>query len=72
MRFRLIILIILLLPFYTSAQLVINEGSNRNYAAIADEDAEHPDWIELYNAGTDTIQLLNYSLIVSLYLYDVI
>ena len=62
MPFRLIILISLLLPFYTSAQLVINEGSNRNYAAIADEDAEHPDWIELYNAGTDTIQLLNYSL----------
>jgi hypothetical protein len=44
------------------AQVVINEGSNRNYLTIADEDSEYPDWIELYNAGTDTVSLLNYSL----------
>ncbi len=44
------------------AQLVINEGSNRNYLAAPDEDGEYPDWIELFNAGTDTINLMNYSL----------
>ena len=44
------------------AQVVINEGSNRNYSAIADENGEYPDWIELYNTGYDTVYLLNYSL----------
>jgi hypothetical protein len=33
------------------AQLVINEGSNRNYQLLSDEDGDYPDWIELYNAG---------------------
>ena len=44
------------------AQLVINEGSNRNFSTIADEDNEYKDWIELYNSGNDTVNLLNYSL----------
>ena len=43
-------------------QVVINEGSNRNYTTIADENGDFPDWIELYNAGTDTVNLNNYSL----------
>lgn len=47
---------------HASAQIVINEGSNRNYAAIADEDGDHPDWIELYNAGTDTVDLADYTI----------
>jgi hypothetical protein len=46
----------------SSAQVVINEGSNRNYSAIADENGEHPDWIELYNSGVMPVNLLNYSL----------
>ena len=46
----------------SSAQLIINEGSNRNYSTLADENSDYPDWIELYNAGTDTIHLLYYSL----------
>jgi len=44
------------------AQVVINEGSNRNYSGISDENGEFPDWIELYNAGIDTVYLWNYSL----------
>lgn len=44
------------------AQVVINEGSNRNYSVIADENGEYPDWIELYNAGNVTVHLFNYSL----------
>jgi len=45
-----------------SSQIVINEGSNRNYTTIADEDNEYPDWIELYNSGDTEQSLLNYSL----------
>jgi CotH kinase protein/Secretion system C-terminal sorting domain/Chitobiase/beta-hexosaminidase C-terminal domain/Divergent InlB B-repeat domain len=45
-----------------NSQVYINEGSNRNYTAIADENGDYPDWIELYNAGSDTVNLLNYSL----------
>jgi hypothetical protein len=44
------------------AQIVINEGTNRNYSLVGDEDGEYPDWIELHNAGPDTVFLLDYSL----------
>nr|MBK9652479.1 CotH kinase family protein [Bacteroidota bacterium] len=44
------------------SQVFINEGSNRNYAAIVDENGDYPDWIEIYNAGIDTIHLLDYAL----------
>lgn len=44
------------------SQVIINEGSNMNYAAISDEDGEFPDWIEILNTSTDTVNLLNYSL----------
>lgn len=47
---------------FLSAQVVINEGSNMNYSTIADEDGEFPDWIEILNISSDTINLLNYSL----------
>ncbi len=46
--------------FYS--QVFLNEGSNRNYTTIADEDDDHPDWVEIYNGGTDTAFLLNYSI----------
>lgn len=44
------------------AQIVINEGSNRNYSIVEDENGDFPDWIELYNAGPDTVSLLDYAL----------
>ncbi len=43
------------------AQLVINEGSNKNYSSIVDEEGD-TDWIELYNASGSTIDLFNYRL----------
>lgn len=57
-------LLIVLFSATTSlhAQLVINEGSNRNYSTLADENGEYPDWIELYNTGVDTVNLFNYAL----------
>lgn len=50
------------ISLFANAQVVINEGSNRNYMAIPDEDGDYEDWIELYNSGTDTVFLYNYSL----------
>jgi hypothetical protein len=44
------------------SQVIINEGSNRNYSVISDENGDYPDWIELYNAGSQTVSLYNYSL----------
>ncbi len=58
-----LVLLTALLPWSTTyAQVVINEGSNRNYTTIHDEDGQYPDWIELYNSGSDTVQLYGYSL----------
>jgi hypothetical protein len=45
-----------------NAQIVINEGSNKNYQTLADEDGDYPDWIELFNAGTETVNLFGYTL----------
>lgn len=57
----LILLAIFVCPIL-QGQIVINEGSNKNYSSIADEDDDHPDWIELYNGGSDPVDLFNYSL----------
>jgi CotH kinase protein/Chitobiase/beta-hexosaminidase C-terminal domain/Secretion system C-terminal sorting domain len=44
------------------AQVVINEGSNKNYTTIKDEEEESEDWIELFNSGSGVVDLFNYSL----------
>ena len=44
------------------SQIIINEGSNKNYSTLSDEDGEFNDWIELYNSGAVAIDLFNYSL----------
>jgi hypothetical protein len=46
-----------------SAQgLVINEIMSSNAETIADDDSDYSDWIELYNAGTETIELQDWGL----------
>jgi hypothetical protein len=55
-------LLLLVILTMAKAQVVINEGSNRNYTSVADENGDYPDWIELYNAGGTTVNLLNYAL----------
>jgi len=45
-----------------SAQIKINEGCNKNYQSLFDEDGDSPDWIELYNAGSANILLSDYFL----------
>lgn len=45
-----------------NAQIVINEGCNKNYQSLTDEEGDSPDWIEIYNAGSSAVNLNNYSL----------
>ena len=57
------LLLICFLGGYSSyAQIVINEGSNRNLNTLADEDNSYEDWLELYNPGTSAVNLAGYSL----------
>jgi hypothetical protein len=65
MRIKILPLFTLLMLFTglsSSGQVVINEGSNRNYTSIADENGDFPDWIELYNSGNNDVNIQNYSL----------
>ena len=43
-------------------RVVINEVQSSNNATIADEDGDFEDWIELYNAGPDTVDLNGFGL----------
>jgi hypothetical protein len=63
-RFRWLILFIsgLFLDGSVLAQLTINEGSNKNYSTVKDEEGEYQDWIEIFNAGSSAVDLFNYSL----------
>ena len=42
--------------------LVINEYMSSNGSTLYDEDGDTPDWIELYNASADIIDLYNYGI----------
>ena len=52
----------LLLVGAAHAQIFLNEVSNRNLAQIADENGDHEDWIELYNAGPAPVNLGGFGL----------
>jgi hypothetical protein len=43
-------------------QVVISEFMARNGSGIVDEDGSREDWIEIFNAGTNTVNLFNWSL----------
>lgn len=58
----LLVAVIALFSLDLSAQLVINEGSNKNYNTLTDEDGDQPDWIELFNAGPTPVELTGYTL----------
>src|SRR6185436_16813668 len=62
---RLIVVIALCLLTFTSfAQndVLITEFMASNDKTLADEDGDFGDWIEIYNAGTNTVNLLNWKL----------
>ena len=42
--------------------VVLNELMSANNTTIADEDGDYPDWIELYNAGGEAVDLTGYGL----------
>ncbi|HET6244273.1 MAG: CotH kinase family protein [Bacteroidetes bacterium] len=44
------------------SQVVINEISNSNGSLLLDEKQETHDWIEIFNSGSQSVNLLNYSL----------
>ncbi|MDW3652737.1 MAG: CotH kinase family protein [Bacteroidia bacterium] len=46
----------------TVGDLVINEFMASNDNAVADQDGEYDDWIELYNKGTEALDIGNYHL----------
>jgi hypothetical protein len=48
--------------FGQADQVRINEFMALNGSTLADEDGEYPDWIEIYNAGTEAVPLLGWSL----------
>jgi len=41
---------------------VVNEYQSKNQRDVEDEDFETPDWIELYNSGSETIDISGYML----------
>ena len=43
-----------------ASPVVINEAQSRNFGSIADGDGDFSDWIELYNPGTETVDLSNW------------
>ncbi|MCC6542376.1 MAG: CotH kinase family protein [Flavobacteriales bacterium] len=58
----LVLLSLLWSPQDVLAQLVINEASSRNAHTLADATGEHHDWVELFNAGSQPIDLGGHAL----------
>jgi hypothetical protein len=61
MTTRLLFLVLFTLPNIIFAQVRINEAVSSN-SIYLDEDNDSPDWFELYNSGTETVDLSGYSL----------
>jgi hypothetical protein len=63
MHFKsLIAFLLLFIGLTTGAQVVINEVVSSNSSGIADDSGENPDWIELFNASDNPVNLEGYSL----------
>lgn len=61
--YRLIFSIFLLFSQnFFSQNLVINEIITSNSSVITDDDDNYEDWVELYNSGSESINLLGYGL----------
>lgn len=43
-------------------ELYLNEVMSSNDSVIADEDGDYQDWVEIYNAGSDTVRLAEFGL----------
>jgi hypothetical protein len=57
------IFLCILFPYFVSAQnIVINEVMASNQKTIFDDDGDASDWIEVYNPGSDPVNLSGYGL----------
>src|SRR5215467_13468584 len=54
---RLVVFIFFLASKHSFSQVVINEYSCSNRDLITDQDGDHPDYIELYNTSSSTVNL---------------
>ena len=55
-------LVILCFLGSVNAQVLLNEGCNKNAFAVQDENGDAPDWIELYNNSASSVNLENWKL----------
>lgn len=65
MKPKLIYILLPVLCFFfegISQHIVINEIAYSNKGLLSDKDGDSPDWIELYNAGSEIINLNHYSI----------
>ncbi|PCJ24324.1 MAG: hypothetical protein COA97_09995 [Flavobacteriales bacterium] len=60
---KLFSILFLFITTFSFGQIVINEISTAQNAGYPDEDGDNPDWIELYNKGTSTVNLQGYKLL---------
>lgn len=56
-------LLALILPFNSSAQLVINEVSSATFEPFTDEDNSAEDWIEFYNTSSTAVNMQGYEIV---------
>ncbi len=56
------LLIFACVPLRAAEQVTITEFMAANSSVIADENGLYPDWIEIHNAGTNAVNLLNWCL----------
>jgi hypothetical protein len=61
-RYLLSLVLLLSISSALSAQLTVNEIMASNSSIIADNNGEYDDWIEIYNAGSVSINLADYYL----------
>jgi hypothetical protein len=59
---RLLVLFSLFISCYCRSQVLINEVSSAGVASFTDEDGDAEDWIEFYNAGSQTVNMLGYKI----------
>lgn len=55
-------LLLALLCHNVVAQIALNEWVIKNSTGIVDADGDHSDWVELYNGGTDPVDLNGYGI----------
>ena len=60
--FYVLLLSLFFIPLVYGQTLVINEVVTSNSQIITDDDGDYEDWIELYNTGTESIDLQGYGL----------